>query len=128
MFLCIMFLIYISMVDLDFKTFVEGQITGVFFMIGGVVSPICYDTGPGGPINALVNTQIIHQTMLTALFFGQSLTLNQIIGIALGIAASLMITLCDDIIDRLCRKKQSQARKEVEEVLNAQQTAPLLQK
>ena len=128
MFLSIMFLIYMCMVDLDFNTFIEGQITGVFFTIGGIVSPICYDTGPGGPINALVNTQIIHQTMLTALFFGQSLTLNQVIGIALGIAASLMTTLCDDILDKLCRKKQSQSRKEVEEVLNAQSKAPLLEK
>ena len=66
--------------------------------------------------------------MLTALFFGQSLTLNQLIGIALGIAASLMTTLCDDILDKLCRKKQSQSTKEVEEVLNAQSKAPLLEK
>mmetsp|Transcript_43466 Transcript_43466/g.57526 ORF Transcript_43466/g.57526 Transcript_43466/m.57526 type:complete len:90 (+) Transcript_43466:162-431(+) len=88
------------------RTFVEGQVTGVFFFIGGIVSPMAYDTGPGGPINALVNTSIVYQTVLAAIFFGQALTAFQIIGIGFGIAASLMITMCDDILERFCLKKK----------------------
>lgn len=87
-------------------TFWQGQFVGVFFFIGGVTSPICYETGPGGPINALVNTQIIFQTVLSALLFNQTLSPFQILGIAFGIASSIITTSFDDILEK-CRKKQT---------------------
>ena len=48
---------------------IEGSITGVFFVVGGLFHSMAFRYGPGGPINALVGTSCIYQTLLNALFF-----------------------------------------------------------
>lgn len=63
------FLIYLSQYDFEMNVFIEGQITGVFFGLGTVCTMCAYDYGPGGPVNALICTQIIYQTAINALFF-----------------------------------------------------------
>ena len=68
---------------------------------------MCYETGPGGPINALVNTSIIYQTVLSAMLFGQTLSSFQILGIGFGIASSLITTSYDDIVEKFCKRKKS---------------------
>ena len=46
--------------ELESKTLIMGCLTGVFYFIGGTSAVIAYKTGPGGPISALINTQIIY--------------------------------------------------------------------
>ena len=52
----LLFLVYICTHDLYIHILSEGSITGFFFTIGGILNPIAYNTGPGGPINALGNS------------------------------------------------------------------------
>ena len=64
--------------------------------------------GPGGPINALVGTQVIYQTLLNALFFDQALSSFQFYGITAGVTATIVISSGDEIFDYLrCRKSVS---------------------
>ena len=59
--LTILFFVYFAIHgELIMRTFIEGQIVAVFFFIAGITSPICYDTGPGGPITALVSTAVVY--------------------------------------------------------------------
>ena len=99
-------LIYITFLasgnDFDWLELVTGSATGVLFTLGAVLHMFAYDSGPGGPISALSSSQIIYQTLLTALFFGQSLSLFQFIGISLGISATLVIAIGEDIVKK-CR-------------------------
>ena len=59
--LTVIFFCYIATHEsVDIQIFVEGQISSVIYLIGGVLSSMCYDTGPGGPIIALVSTAIVY--------------------------------------------------------------------
>ena len=48
---------------------IEGAITGFCFTIASILFMNAYETGPGGPINALISTQLIYQTSVNAIFF-----------------------------------------------------------
>ena len=59
--LTVIFLCYIATHEsVDIQIFVEGQIVAVIDLIGCVTSTMCFDTGPGGPIVALVSTAIVY--------------------------------------------------------------------
>ena len=88
--------------DFVWREILEGSATGFFFMLGAILNIVAYNTGPGGPINALSSSQIVYQTLITSMFFDQSLSSFQYVGVGCGIAASLLIALCDDILKR-CR-------------------------
>ena len=68
---------------------------------------VALKTGPGGPINALICTQIVYQTILNSVFFDQSVSIYEIGGIAFGITATLMITLGDSMLAKICPSKNS---------------------
>lgn len=65
-----MYGVYLCSHDFILNEFIEGQIVGVFFLAGSVFSTVAFNTGPGGPINALIMTQILYQTTINAIFFG----------------------------------------------------------
>ena len=92
--------------DFVWREILEGSVTGFFFMLGAILNIVAFNTGPGGPISALGSTQIVYQTLITAIFFGQSLSTFQFIGVGCGITASLLIALCDDLLKK-CRKRDS---------------------
>ena len=85
--------------------FLQGSITGIFFITGSICQTVSLKTGPGGPINALITTQIVYQTSLNALFFDQGISNFEYGGISFGILAAITITLGDSIIDNVCGKK-----------------------
>ena len=93
-----------------------GSATGFFYMLGAILNIVAFNTGPGGPISALGSSQIVYQTLLTALFFGQPLSAFQFVGVGCGIAASLMIALCDDILKKW--RAKDQGKEEVSPLLN----------
>ena len=55
--------------------------------------------GPGGPINALVGTQVIYQTLLNAIVFDQGLSHFQFYGITAGVIATIVISSGDEILN-----------------------------
>ena len=71
--LCI-FATYASSTNaIDWGAFAFGQLVGLLFFAGGLLSFLAFKTGPGGPVNTLISTQIPIQTVLNAIFFGQVL-------------------------------------------------------
>ena len=88
--------------ELDWSHFLEGQIVGLFFLVGSILSLKGLATGPGGPVNALNKSQILYQTGLNACFFDQGLSSYELSGIGCGLMATLMITLGDFLIGKLC--------------------------
>ena len=76
---------------------IEGAITGLFFLLGTIFSNVAYETGPGGPINALICTQIIYQTSINAIFFDQGISSYELVGTFFGILATIIICLWDDM-------------------------------
>ena len=64
-----LYVAYIMQNEFRVNEFVEGSIVAVFFILGDVFRSLAFRYGPGGPINALVGTQVIYQTVANALFF-----------------------------------------------------------
>ena len=86
--------------------FIEGSIVAIFFILGDVFRSLAFRYGPGGPINALVGTQVIYQTVVNALFFNQPLGSFQYYGITAGVLATVIISAGDEMID-MCRGSKS---------------------
>lgn len=78
--------------------FIEGAITGFFFYVGCIFSMVAYETGKGGPINALICTQIVYQTSINALFFDQGISSYELVGTFFGILATIIICLWEDMM------------------------------
>ena len=57
----VLFCIYLYFSEtVSLSHFIQGQFTGLFFLMGGIFAMKGIETGPGGPVNALMSTQIIY--------------------------------------------------------------------
>ena len=63
--------------------------------MGGIFAMKGIETGPGGPVNALMSTQIIYQTTFNAIVLDQGISVYELTGIAAGLFATCLITMCD---------------------------------
>jgi len=55
-FAVILYLAYLAQNPFVLSEFIEGQISGFFFTLGGICGTNALLSGPGGPINALIGT------------------------------------------------------------------------
>lgn len=90
-----MFVVFVMQNEFILSDLIYGSITGLLFITGSICQTVSLKTGPGGPINALITTQIVYQTSLNALFFGQGISNFEYGGISFGILAAIIITLGD---------------------------------
>ena len=96
----VFFFIYLSQNPFDWNYFLEGSISGFFQLIAMIFAMQALETGPGGPIQALINTQVIYQSMIGAIWFDQGLSIYEMIGVGLGLLSAVMITMCDSILEK----------------------------
>lgn len=89
------FVIYCMSYEITANLVIEGSIAGLLFIVGSFCTMSAISQGPGGPINSLICTQIIYQSLINAVFFGQGLSTHEAGGICFGICATLSITLGD---------------------------------
>ena len=54
------FAIYHIYNKFELRMFVEGQIAGFFYLIGIISGLKAFESGPGGPISAIINSQVIY--------------------------------------------------------------------
>ena len=54
-----MYAAFLSTHEFKWNEFIEGQLTGFFFILGCLCYMTAMQTGPGGPINALLGIQVI---------------------------------------------------------------------
>ena len=94
----VLYVAYLQQNEFKIWEFLAGSIVAVFFILGYVFSTVAYRHGPGGPINALVGTQVVYHTIINALFFDQALSLFQIVGILTGVLSTVIISVGDEIL------------------------------
>mmetsp|Transcript_31507 Transcript_31507/g.41716 ORF Transcript_31507/g.41716 Transcript_31507/m.41716 type:complete len:272 (+) Transcript_31507:253-1068(+) len=99
-----LYIAYIVQDEFKASELLEGSIVAIFFILGDIFRSMAFRYGPGGPINALVGTQVIYQTLVNALFFDQPLGAYQYYGITAGVLATIIISTGDEMLD-LCRAK-----------------------
>ena len=100
----LIYVTYLGSHAFELHLFLEGLLVGVFFLLGGIFATMAFQTGPGGPINAIITTQIIYQTVINAVAFGQDVSSYELAGIASGMSSTLLICLWDNIA-QCCSKK-----------------------
>lgn len=88
------------------QEFLEGQLTGALFLLGGFFNTMSYATGPGGPISGLTSTKVIYQYVINATLLNSEISSYEIAGISCGIMATLIIALWDDIVAR-CKSSET---------------------
>ena len=113
--LSLAYLVCLTQHEFTWKEFWIGQIVGLCIISGSVSGLVALKTGPGGPINALICSQIVYQTILNSVFFGQTVSIYEIGGIAFGITATLMITLGDSMLAKICPSKNAKTNAESDE-------------
>ena len=99
---CLVYVVFLTQHPFNWDEFIQGQITGFFFVLGALLSTNAFSTGPGGPINVLICTQVVYQTALNALFLNQNISLFQGGGIVCGFMATLIMIFGDSIAAKLC--------------------------
>ena len=67
-YLMVLFFIYLANNPFNWTFFWEGTLTGVFFLVATVIFTQAYETGPGGPIQVLLTTQVIYQSLINAIW------------------------------------------------------------
>lgn len=55
-----LYVAYISQNEFSMSELIEGSIVAIFFILGDIFRSMAFRYGPGGPINALVGTQVIY--------------------------------------------------------------------
>jgi len=56
----ILYIAYVMQYEFKANELIEGSITAIFFILGDIFRSMAFRYGPGGPINALVGTQVIY--------------------------------------------------------------------
>ena len=92
--LCL-FLAYISLHDLDYLLLLQGSIATLCYLVGEITLGRAMKYGPGGPVQALILTEIIYLTFFNSMYLDQTVTTFQYLGIVIGIHAALIIS-CGD--------------------------------
>ena len=113
-----LYIAYVSQFGFRLNEFLEGSLTAVFFILGDVFRSLAFRYGPGGPINALVGTQVVYQTLLNALLFDQSLGAFQWYGITAGIIATIIISAGDEIVDLFRGQKKTQTEETSDKLIS----------
>ena len=91
----IIYFVYLAQHPFILSDFIQGNTAGFFMFMASICNTNSYRIGPGGPINALITSQIVYQTLINALLFGQGISFYELAGITLGITATLVISLWD---------------------------------
>ena len=98
--LTVFYLIYVAQNGFNLNELLIGSWSAMCFVVAGTTCAICFNIGPAGPVQSIFSTQLIYQVLLNSYFFGQTITLYQILGICTGTVGCFVISL-DDHIKRL---------------------------
>ena len=93
-----------------------SSVTALFFFLGTLCSMKAFENGQGGPILALVSSQVLISVLLHhALFSSKGLSGVQLTGLACGLVATVIITMWDLIHDFLVRSCHSKKDDDLDE-------------
>lgn len=97
-------IVYVFGHDYDYSALGLGSVIGVLQVAGMFLMLTSYSTGPAGVVQAMVSMQTVWQTLFDALFLGQLVSSQQIIGMGFGSVSILFLTVGDPIKDACVSK------------------------
>lgn len=74
--------------------------------LGRVSVTIGVAVGLAGPAEALMSTHALYQSLLSAIFAGQTLSLLEFLGVILGLAGVFFMAFLDTIVEKIQMKNQ----------------------
>ena len=104
-----LFLIPLSNNDdftITWKDMGVGMAAGLLMCMGRVFVTIGVAIGLAGPAEALMSTHALYQSLLSAIFAGQSLSVLEILGVLLGLAGVFFMAFLDTCVEKFQMKKQ----------------------
>ena len=91
----IMFIVFMADIIRGFRfslfDFLLAQVTGVLWTYSTFIIAYVNIRGKAGTSDALIETWVVYQTVLDAIFFGRIPNVLQIIAIIIGFSASLIV-------------------------------------
>ena len=78
-----------------------GGLAGLLMCLGRIFVTIGVAVGLAGPAEALMSTHALYQSVLSAIFDGQSLSLLEILGVLLGLAGVFFMAFLDTCVERI---------------------------
>ena len=83
-----------------------GTAAGLLMCLGRIFVTIGVAVGLAGPAEALMSTHALYQSLLSAIFADQSLTVLEILGVLLGLAGVFFMAFLDTCVDRIKAKNE----------------------
>lgn len=96
-----------------------GTAAGLLMCLGRIFVTIGVAVGLAGPAEALMSTHALYQSLLSAIFADQSLTVLEILGVLLGLAGVFFMAFLDTCVERI-RAKNEIKRLKMQEANEAQ--------
>ena len=96
-----------------------GAAAGTLMCLGRIFVTIGVATGLAGPAEALMSTHALYQSLLSAIFAGQSLSILETSGVVLGLIGVFAISFLDTCVEKAKMKKQINDLKKQESELAA---------
>jgi len=82
-----------------------GTAAGMLMCLGRIFVTIGVAVGLAGPAEALMSTHALYQSLLSAIFAAQALSLLEILGVLLGLAGVFFMAFLDTCVERIQQKK-----------------------
>lgn len=79
---------------------------GMLMCLGRVFVTIGVAVGLAGPAEALMSTHALYQSLLGAIFAGQSLSLLEILGVLLGLLGVFVMAFLDTCVEKYKMRKE----------------------
>ena len=124
-FVLTLFLIPLSNTDftITWTDLAIGAGAGLLMCMGRVFVTIGVAIGLAGPAEALMSTHALYQSLISAIFAGQTLSVIEILGVLLGLAGVFFMAFLDTCVDK-CQKRREIRRLKAEEALELAKTSP----
>ena len=91
-----------------------GASAGMLMCLGRIFVTIGVAIGEAGPAEALMSTHALYQSLLSAIFAGQTLSALEICGVLLGLGGVFCMAFLDTVVDKYRKKKEIQRLKSLE--------------
>ena len=85
---------------ITWKDLAVGMAAGMLMCLGRIFVTIGVAIGLAGPAEALMSTHALYQSLLSAIFDGQKLSILEILGVLLGLAGVFCMAFLDMCVDK----------------------------
>lgn len=92
--------------EITWKDLAVGMAAGGLMCLGRIFVTIGVAIGLAGPAEALMSTHALYQSLLSAIFDGQKLSVLEILGVLLGLIGVFCMAFLDTCVDKYKTKQE----------------------